>query len=96
MNGAANVAEKKERLKRIFLNDGMSNNGIYGCQLYIMGVPTTVTIDDSIPLQNDNGQAIFAGISPDGAVWGPYLEKCFAKLHGNYETIISGDPTHSI
>ena len=46
MHGASAVAHKAGRLERIFLNDELSSNGIYGLQLYIMGVPTTVTIDD--------------------------------------------------
>jgi hypothetical protein len=95
MHGASAVAQKPSRLERVFLNDSLSSNGIYGFQFYILGVPTTVTIDDSLPLGSD-GRAVFAKVSDDGALWGPLLEKAFAKLHGTYESIIAGDPMHSI
>ena len=95
MHGASAVAERAGRLEKVFLNDGLSNNGIYGCQMYILGVPTTITVDDEMPL-DDFGKSVFAGVSKDGALWGPIIEKCFAKLHGTYESIISGDPRHSI
>ena len=29
-------------------------------------------------------------------MWGPLLEKGFAKLQGNYENIVAGDPITSI
>jgi len=95
MHGASAVAKKPGRLEKIFLNDELSSNGIYGLNFYILGVPHTVIIDDQLPL-NSSGSSVFAGVSPDGALWGPIIEKAFAKLHGNYETIIAGDPAHSI
>ena len=39
-----------------------------------------------------NGNLIFGQVSKDGALWGPLLEKGFAKLQGNYENIVGGDP----
>jgi len=42
------------------------------------------------------GHFIFARVSKDGALWGPLLEKGFAKLQGNYENIVGGDPITSI
>ena len=48
-----------------------------------------------MPLR-ENGSSVFAKVSKDGALWGPLIEKAFAKLHGNYEAIENGDPTHSI
>ena len=94
MHGASAVARKPGRLEKIFYNTELSNNGIYALRLYILGVPTTVTIDDQMPMVA--GNSIFAAASPDGALWGMLIEKAFAKLHGNYESIVSGDPRHSI
>ena len=97
MHGAAAVANKPGRLEKVFLNNELSTNGIYGFQFYILGVPTTVTIDDSIPLVfYEGGKSAFAKVSDDGALWGPLIEKAFAKLHGNYESLIIGFATHSI
>ena len=77
------------------MNDELSNNGIYGLNFYALGVPTTVLIDDTMPL-DASGNLIFARESKDGALWGPLLEKGFAKLFGTYENIVSGDASISI
>ena len=95
MHAASAVAERPHRLEKIFLNDELSNNGIYGCQMYPLGLPTTVTIDDVIPL-DEAGNSPFAKVSEDKALWGVLIEKCFAKLNGNYEAIVAGDPRSSI
>ena len=43
-----------------------------------------IIIDDYLPLQKDGGSTIYAEVGADGAIWGPVLEKAFAKFHGNY------------
>jgi hypothetical protein len=96
MSGASSVANKASRLEKVFLNTELSNNGIYGFEFYILGVPTTVTIDDNIPHSVTNYVSAFAKVSDDGALWGILLEKAFAKLHGNYESLQIGFPTHAI
>lgn len=63
--------------------------------MYALGVPVTVTVDDVIPL-DDNGHAVFADVGPDQALWPLVLEKCFAKLSGNYEAIVAGNAEASI
>jgi hypothetical protein len=96
MHGASVVAEVPTRLGSVFLNNELSNNGIYGLNVYVLGVPFTLLIDDKIPYNENTGTTIFAHTSADGALWGPLIEKAFAKLHGNYEAIIAGDPRDSI
>ena len=95
MHGASAVGAKPSRIENLFLNDELSNNGIYGLNFYALGVPTTVLIDDMMPLDG-SGNLIFARESKDGALWGPILEKGFAKLSGTYENIVGGDPIISI
>ena len=94
MHGAAAVAEKPARMEKVFLNNSLSSNGIYGFRFYVLGVPTTITIDDSLPLSG--GKTIFAGVGKDGSLWGPLIEKAFAKLQGNYEALAGGDPRNAI
>ena len=95
MQGASALAERPHRLEKVFLNTQLSNNGIYGCQMYAIGIPVTVTIDDSLPIDSF-GDALFARVSDDKALWGPLIEKCFAKLHGNYEAIEFGNSAIAI
>jgi hypothetical protein len=94
MHGASAVAKDPVRLKNIFYNDELSSVGIYALRVYVLGVPTTITVDDRIPLVD--GTSIFGAASPDGALWGMLIEKAFAKIHGNYESIESGDARASI
>jgi hypothetical protein len=95
MHGASAVAQVPNRIEKVFLNDSLSKTGIYGCQMYALGVPVTVTVDDEIPLDED-GHAVFADVGSDQALWPLVLEKCFAKLNGNYEAIVGGDPADSV
>ena len=90
MAGAAAIAEKPERLKRIFVNSDLSKEGIYALNMYALGVPITITIDDNVPLWDTTERTLFANIGKDKSLWAPILEKAFAKMHGNYEAIVGG------
>ena len=57
--------------------------------MYALGVPVTVTIDDYVPIEQYY-ETLFARVSKDGALWGPILEKAFAKFIGNYEALEGG------
>jgi hypothetical protein len=93
MAAASAVAEKAHRLDRIFLQDETNESGIYALRLHALGVPTTLTIDDQLPIKETYGQkrTVFANFGQDGnSLWGPLLEKAFAKFHGNYSFLIGG------
>lgn len=89
---ASALAEKHKRLERVFLNEAVSKEGIYGLNLYTLGVPHTVIVDDYLPVKlsvnPDKKQlyyaTLFSHISDDGSLWGAILEKAFAKVYGNY------------
>lgn len=51
-----------------------------------------MVIDDYLPLRDTGrGRAtLFAGIPEDHSLWGPLIEKAFAKYYGNYEHITGG------
>ena len=74
----------------------MNVNGIYGVNIYVLGVPHTVIVDDYIPLQRYLDEApyetLFSLVGEDQSMWGVILEKAFAKFHGNYEHLTAGDP----
>jgi len=84
----AALAEMPGRVEKIFLNKENEQNaaGIYGLEFYRLGLPTTVVIDDWLPVKTTNGNksTIFAKLGDDNALWGPFIEKALAKFHGNY------------
>jgi len=100
MAGASAVAELPGRLEKVFLNkeNKVSKNGIYGVNIYALGVPHTIIIDDYLPLRSNGSQleTFFAHIGDDNSFWGPVLEKAFAKLHGNYSHLDGGNPVKSV
>ena len=98
MSAASAIAEYPGRMEKVFLNnvDEVSSVGVYGVNFYTLGVPHTIIVDDYLPLKKDGGGTIYAKIGEDGAIWGPILEKAWAKYHGNYNHISSGDPAMAI
>jgi len=56
----------------------------------------TITIDDYLPFASDQGDTIYARVGEDKSIWGPLLEKGFAKFHGSYEAIASGTPERAL
>ena len=51
--------------------------------IYALGVPYTIIVDDYLPFKQD-GSHLFANIGYDQALWGPLAEKAIAKYVGNY------------
>jgi hypothetical protein len=50
-----------------------------------------VAIDDFLAFRKKTTTTYYAGAASDGGYWPAFLEKAWAKINGNYETIISGD-----
>ena len=53
MSGASALSEIPGRLEKVFLNDvnELSPRGIYAVNMYTLGVPHTVIVDDYFPLR---------------------------------------------
>ena len=97
MSGVAALAEFKDRIESMFLNENAINqNGIYAVNMYYLGVPHTVVIDDWLAYDEYYKNTTFARVGKDGSIWGPILEKAFAKFHGNYHHLQGGDPAYSV
>ena len=95
MSSCAALAELGDRIEKVFLNKTNEQNkaGIYGVNMYRLGVPATLVIDDFLPIRKSptgGSMTLFASIGEDASLWGPFIEKSLAKFHGNYENIIAG------
>jgi hypothetical protein len=67
----------------------LNENGIYGLKFFVRGKPWVVSIDDLLLVRQDKLK--FAQPDPySGAMWGPLLEKGWAKVAGNYELSSGG------
>ena len=97
MAGASAVAELPGRIEKIWLNNSnaLSKTGIYGLNIYALGVPTTILIDEYLPLNSRTSNTVFGHRGEDNSIWGPLLEKAFAKYFGNYTHIEGGNPVKS-
>lgn len=69
--------------------------GEYKCKFYKDFEWVTVTVDDRLPC-NANGRPYFASCVDPNEWWVPILEKAYAKLHGSYEAIESGNLTDAL
>ena len=91
------MAEYPGLIESTFLNKEISAAGVYGVQMYALGVPVTVMVDDYLPLVGSSGSRTrYSHVGQDGSLWGPIMEKAFAKFHGNYARIVAGDPVAGI
>jgi hypothetical protein len=98
MGSMTAVAEYEGRIEKMFLNKEVSKNGVYGIQMYALGVPMTVMVDDYLPLRKwgSGKNTRYAGVGPDNSLWSPIMEKAFAKYHGNYARTVAGDPVMGV
>ena len=49
-----------------------------------------VIIDDRLPVYTTNDSLVFGKCSEPEELWVPLIEKAYAKIHGCYQTLISG------
>ena len=88
------VAEYPERIEDIFLNYSANALGKYCVNIFSLGVPHTVCVDDYLPLKRnewtDYENLFYAQVGSDEALWGPLIEKVLAKNVGNYWHLDTG------
>lgn len=81
----SSLAEFPDLVKNAFENTDKSESGLYNVRFYIRGKPWTVSIDDYLAFHDYSDPELVAGhIGADGAIWGPLMEKAWAKVKGNY------------
>ena len=53
-------------------------------------------VSDDKPKDEEKKRTLFARAGADGSLWGAFLEKAFAKHHGNFKHIEGGDPRKAV
>lgn len=84
----SSIAEKPERLERLFLTKENNENGLFAVALCLNGVWEEVILDDYAPC-DWNGKLAF-NTSKHNELWVVLLEKAWAKVHGGYLNIEAG------
>jgi hypothetical protein len=92
--GASAVAEKPGRIKKLFVNNELSDNGIYAVNFFTMGLPHTVIVDDYLPFIE--GKPVMASHGKDKSLWMSIMEKAWAKYHGNYWHLSGGNSNEAV
>jgi calpain len=65
-------------------------NGLYVFRFFKDFEWRYVIVDDRLPCSTLNGLPVFGSCMNSHELWVPLIEKAYAKLHGCYETLISG------
>ncbi|CDW82699.1 calpain family cysteine protease containing protein [Stylonychia lemnae] len=96
LSTATAFAELNSRFEKIFVNPQKNLAGLYAFNVFIRGIPQIVIVDDSIPVGENGKDPVFAGIGNDNSIWGPLLEKAWAKTNANYERIEGGNTNEAL
>ena len=94
LSSLAALAEFPARVQKIFITQTVNTPGCYCLSPYAMGQKINVTLDENVPVNNDN-QCIFAGPSGE-EIWALLLEKAWAKVNGSYANIESGNEKEAL
>lgn len=84
----ASLAEWPDRIKRLFDQTEISSNGAYTVNLYFMGAPVKIVVDDQVPCNDFEPFQPCVTSSKDAEIWIPILEKACAKFHDGYEYLV--------
>lgn len=87
---AAIVAGHAPSLKDLFVSDKYCAKGIYVLKFYKDTTWRYVLVDDRIPCDAATKRPLFAGCSDPNEFWINILMKAYAKLHGCYEALTTG------
>ena len=105
----AALAEWPDRINQVFGDTTYPKDGLFTFHFHEGGRLRNVAIDDRLPVMEwgDSYLPMNLRKSPNGAWWGPILEKGAAKFYGRYENMdggqqaeslyaLTGMPTHSV
>jgi calpain-15 len=83
------LAERPELVLNLLLSRELNKEGVYKVRICKDGEWQVVTVDDSFPVRADHGRLAFAR-ARGNQLWVSLLEKAYAKIHGSYASIVSG------
>ena len=75
-------------IKKLFLTQNYSEEGLYRLRLCKAGLWEEVVIDDFIPCY-PNGVPIFSFSTDPNEIWLHLLQKAYAKLHLGYVSLVT-------
>lgn len=76
-----------QNILNLFSNFQIHSTGLITSKVFIRGLPTNIFVDDFLPFISGTNKLAFAQPSKTGTFWSPFLEKVYAKVVGNYESI---------
>ena len=88
----AAIAERQDRIKKLFLTREVQECGCYCVALCLNGVWEEVIVDDHFPCK-DYGNGRYLSVfntTTTNELWVMLLEKAWAKVHGGYMNISAG------
>jgi calpain-15 len=88
LSALAVLAEIPELIENILMNHTYNTAGVYQVRLCKDGIWKVVTIDDYFPITSSGHLAYGKSNGPE--LWVAIIEKAYAKLHGSYAAIESG------
>ena len=93
MCALACVSEFPDLIRGAFAPPQNPALGVYRCLMCKNGWWQVVTIDDTLPINPATSLPVFAKNREEpNELWVSLLEKAYAKLHGSFAAIKSGDP----
>jgi hypothetical protein len=91
MSSAAAVGEFEKRLSEAFVTKTYNTEGIIAINTHVLGLKKTIYLDDYLPFWSSTSSYLaFAQPSTNKELWGPFIEKAWAKVSGNYEITEGG------
>eukprot|EP01065_Artemidia_motanka_P026640 TRINITY_DN3180_c0_g1_i10.p1 TRINITY_DN3180_c0_g1~~TRINITY_DN3180_c0_g1_i10.p1 ORF type:complete len:871 (+),score=193.33 TRINITY_DN3180_c0_g1_i10:267-2879(+) len=88
------VCMRPDLASRLLISQTVSKQGVYCLRFWKDGVWTPVFVDDHLPVV-DWGALAFAQTKGCNQLWPSLVEKAFAKLHGSYAAIESGNASEA-
>lgn len=86
------IAQYDARVRKIFETSTYTKSGMIAIKGMVLGKEYTIVVDDILPFYKNRAtpELMFNGLSDSNSLWGPFLEKAWAKVHGSYNQISGG------